>query len=165
MALTAEEQEFLDLSLRALPFWFRGDARAQEFVGMAAKMAGQGRTQATYWLVTQANILTATGVVGSEPDFLNQHALDRGTSRQDGESDEALRERIRSVPEALTRPFLISAVTDIVSEAGEPTSGIAMVELPRDQAFLGKQNPFTGTGGTFVDAGGGTFEFTPDVLF
>ena len=165
MALTANEQELFDLAMRALPFWFRNDTRAAEFVGEAAKIAGAARIQSDYWLGEQALILTADGIVGLEPDWLNQHALDRGTSRQEGESDAALRQRIRNVPDALTRPFLLTAVADVVEAAGEPTTGIAMVELPRDQAFLVDNVVDTGGGGTFTGPVSSEMTFDPDSAF
>ena len=162
MALTANEQQLFDLAQAMMPHWFVND-RDNEFLGLAAKVMGSARVQAEHWR-DMAKILLAVGATATEPDWLNQHAADRATSRQDGETDPALRERLRNVPEALTRTSLLTAVIDIVAEAGEATTGIAMVELPRDKAFLGKQNPFTGTLGEFTGPVGGVMTFTPNVL-
>lgn len=164
MALNAEEQKLFDIAIAALPDWFTASSRDREFLAGAAKEIGAAKVQAEYWLVTQARILTAEGPIGTLPDWLDQHARDRDTRRQDGESNAALRDRIRNVPESLTRSSLLAAVIDVVTAAGEPTAGIAMVELPRDQAFLGKQNPMTGTGGTFVGPVSTVMTFTPTVL-
>lgn len=134
MALTATEQEIFDFAMDAMPPWFREMPRAYEFMGAMAKIMGSANTQHEYWF-EMAEILNAVGIVGLEPDWLNQHAVDRGTRRTEGESDEALRERIRNVTDALTRPAILAAVQAIIDEDGPATPAIGMVELPLDAAY------------------------------
>lgn len=117
MALTADEQKLFDLALSILPHWFQDDKRAMEHLGLCAKEAGAGWTQLVDWM-DNALILQAVGATGSDPDWLNQHAIDRGSTRQSGESDAALRERIRNVPDLLTRQILIDAAQAIVDAQG-----------------------------------------------
>lgn len=163
MALTAEEQKILDFALAAMPSWFTSDERAQEFMGAAAKLMGAGKLQAVHWL-GQTLILDAVGPVGNEPDWLEQHAQDRGTSRQDGETDATLRARLRAVPDALTLPTILSGIQDIMDAAGVPSPIVAIVELPKDGAFFRDSVSDTGTGGEFF----GTppaMEFAPTIPF
>jgi hypothetical protein len=162
MALDSQEQDFMDFALAALPRWMRSD---DVFLRGAAKMFGQVRAQSDYWF-GQTLISDATGPTTGQPDWLNQHARDRGTSRQNGESDQALRQRIRNVPDALTRDSLLAAANAIL--ASESISGtVAMVELPRDGAFSGSWAAATsigGTGGTFALGSSNQVLFTPTTL-
>jgi hypothetical protein len=159
MSLTPEEQELVDLAVGTLPSWFSEDQRALEDMALAAKQLGPARAQLAYWF-DQALITQAVGPIGPEPDWLNQHALDRGTSRQNGETDVALRARIKNVPDALTRPAILSAAQQII-EAEAITGTVAMVELPLDASYLVSNVSNTGVGGTFA-AG---MRFTPAAHF
>lgn len=163
MALTAEEQELFDIARAALPHWFFDNERACEELGQSAKVIGAARTQVVDWLA-KTNILTAPGASGSDPDWLNQHAIDRGTSRRAGESDAALRVRLRSYPNALTRSAIMLAVTDVLT-AVSVTDPAYMVELPRDQIFLTAVTGDAGTGGVFAGPTAGAMTFTPTVPF
>ena len=162
MALTAEEQEFLDFALAALPTWFHDDARQLEDLGMLAKMIGAARAQLEDWF-THTLIGDATGPVGSDPDWLDQHARDRGTSRVSGESDAALRARLQSYEDAVTRDELI-AVAQATVDAEGILGGVAMVELKRDRGFLGTFTSMSGTGGVFTKSGAHAMTFLPDTL-
>ena len=71
-----------------------------------------------------------------EPDWLDQHARDRGTRRQFGEADPALRDRLRNTPEALTRESLLDSINSILSAEGLADTA-NMVELTRDRAYFG----------------------------
>lgn len=84
-----------------------------------------------------------------EPDWLQQHARDRGTARQLGETDAALRERLRNVPDAVTRPSLLTAAQAIVDAAGV-VGTVALVELRRDKGFFRTAASDAGTDGTFT---------------
>lgn len=164
MALSPSEQEIYDFVLASLPPWYRDEARDFEWVGGVAKGAGAADAQGKFWF-SQAMILDAVGATGSDPDWLNQHAVDRGTSRQAGETDEALRERIRNTPDLITRPALLSAAQAIVD--GEGIVGtVALVELLRDKAFFGDNDTDAGTGGVITVADGDGFQtFAPNVAF
>ncbi len=163
MALTAEGQKLLDFALAALPTWFKDSARSFEFTGAAAKINENTHALITYWF-EQALITQADGPTAVDPDWLNQHAKDRGTSRQLGETDAALAERLKNTPDALTRPTILSAAQSII-DAEAIIGSVVMVELRRDRAHFGDFTSDSGTGGTFTDEGLGVFKFTPDVKF
>jgi len=163
MALTPDEQKFYDFAKAALPkFLFQRD-RPEEEMGALAKMFSAVRDQIKSWF-TQSYITTATG---AGPDFLNQHAVDRATRRQSGESDISLRERLRNVPDAVTRPTLLSAVADILDAESivyDPAVYPAMVELNRDAGYYRDATSDSGTGGTFSGTAP-NMVFTPTVDF
>lgn len=148
MALTTDEQKFFDFAKAALPAWIPdGD----EFLMGAAKMFGSVRALIDY-LFGQTLIGNAVGAGVGTPDWLNQHANDRGTRRQLDEEDPALRERLRNIPEALTRLSIIVAIDAIIAAEGI-VGNCALVELPRHGAHSGEYTSDTGTGGTFVKVG------------
>ncbi len=160
MALDAEEQELFDFAIAAMPHWFTSDARQREELYGFAKMFGSVRAVIVYWF-QQTYISGALGPVTGLPDWLNQHAIDLGTRRQFGETDDALRIRLRNTPDALTRTTLISAAQAIIDADG--VSGtVGMVELPRDGAHSGIYTAMTGVGGEFTAPNaGGTMGFAP----
>lgn len=158
MALTAEEQRFYDFAKAALPAWIPdGD----EFLMGAAKMFGSVKALIDY-LFENALIGDAVGATATTPDWLNQHAADRGTRRVLDEDDPTLRERLRNIPDALTRVTLISAIDAILAAAGI-VGTCAMVELPYHGAHSGTYDADQGSGGTFA-VNGTTVSFTPDTL-
>lgn len=161
MSLTTDGQSFFDFAIGALPHWIRDD---DVHLRAAAKTFEAVKTQADYWF-SQTLITQANGPVSGLPDWLNQHARDRATNRQNGESDPALKERIRNIPDALTRASLLAAADAIL--AAESIAGAAgMVELPRDGAICGQvYAPMTGTGGTWSAGAGTSMIFTPTVPF
>lgn len=157
MSLTEDEQALYDFAEGALPSWI---THPDPLLTAAAKQIGASLAQARY-LFAQALIGTAEGATSTTPDWLNQHARDRNTSRQAGESDVALRERLRTIPDAVTRQAILDAANAILAAAG--VSGeAALVELPRDAAWVGTYTALTGTGGTFVQVGTDS-RFTPTV--
>jgi hypothetical protein len=157
-ALTADEQSLLDFATGALPDWVRSP---DEVLASAAKSVAMARAHGDY-LFSQTLITQATGPTSDSPDWLDQHARDRGTSRQAGELDPVLQARLRAVPDAVTRQALLDAANAILAAAGVAGSA-AMLELPRDAAYLGSFTALTGTGGTFAQAGTVT-RFTPTAL-
>lgn len=161
MALTADEQAFLDFALAALPRWMNA---TDEFLLGCAKMFGGVKAMIDYWF-GQTLIGQAVGPATGTPDWLNQHARDRDTSRQYTETDPALRDRLRNVPEALTRASLLAAVNAILT--AESVAGTAaMLELPRDAGYCGTFTSDSGTGGTFAaGASSPLFTFRPTVPF
>lgn len=160
MALTDDEQELLNFALAALPSWVRKDDDA---LRGAAKQIGAARRQWDYWY-SQTLIKQATGPTPTQPDWLNQHARDRGTNRQAGEDDPTLRLRLRNVDDSITRPAIFAAVNSILDAQGIP-SECAILETPRDGAHSGTFTAETGTGGTFAAGAGTTFFLTPTVSF
>jgi hypothetical protein len=160
MALTFDEQQIADFAHAALPSWFPKD---DEFIAGCAKMFGSAKALCDYWF-GQSLIGQATGATATTPDWLAQHARDRATTRQASESDVALRERLRNVPDALTPTSILAAANAILVAQGE-SGAVYMVELSRDQAHSGTYSTLTGTGGTFSAVASGLQTFTPLVSF
>lgn len=159
MALNAQEQELFDFAVAALPAWFTSDERNREELAGFAKLFGSALATVRYWF-GQTLIGSAQGPAPGLPDWLNQHAIDRGTRRQANESTEALRERLQNTPDAVVRKALLDAVNAILAAEGIVGTA-AIVELPRDGAFLGSYVSDTGTGGTFKAGTGTQVLFTP----
>lgn len=158
MTLTPEAQELFDFAIGALPSWLRAN---DEVLTASASMMALARAQSAY-LFGQALITTAEGATATTPDWLNQHARDRGTSRQAGETDPVLQQRLRVIPDALTRQAILDAANAILAAAGVVGSA-AMLELPRDGAWIGVYDAMAGVGGTFTQVGS-VSKFTPDTL-
>lgn len=158
MAFTASEQELYDFAKATIPGWVFQKPRAEEIFEAFVKMFDRVRTNLGEGRA-RSLILQSIGI------WLDLHAADRGTQRQDGESNEALQARIRNVEEAVTRPAILSAAQAIVDAEG--ISGtVRGLELKRDKAFFGTFTARTGTGGTFVDTGvDDIMEFTPSTLY
>lgn len=164
MALDADEQELFDLARKSMPAWYADDARANEHMAACAKVFGAARKQVAHWLQRETRLLLADGPTADEPDWMGQHAADRGTRRQAGESTAALGYRLRNVPDAVIRPALLEAAQAIMAANGDPGAPV-MIELPRDKAYVGSYASLTGTGGSFAFLGGTAMAFTPTVPF
>lgn len=159
MALTLEETKLFEFARDSLPPWIKTE---DEFLKAAAKMGGSVRAIEDY-LFGQALIGTAVGPTsGVTPDWLGQHARDRGTTRAAGESDVELRARLKEFPDALTRAALLATANAILDAAGISDLA-ALLELPRDAARFGFFHFLFGTGGTFAQSGT-VSRFTPAVL-
>jgi hypothetical protein len=156
MPLSADEQKLLDFALAALPHWYQEAERDYEFENASAKMAQDAMDKVTDWLVTQARISTATGATSTEPDWLGQHALDRGTSRFDNESDATLAARIKDVPESLTLESMSDAISVVLTADGV-SAAPALIELRSQRAFINTERSYP-NGTTY--ASGGTFATT-----
>lgn len=159
MTLTADEQELLNFGVGALPDWIAPD---DPLLRAAAKVIGAARATGDY-LFKQALITTADGPTATSPDWINQHARDRGTSRQAGEGDDALRARLRNVPDAITRDAILTAANAVLIAAGVSGQAV-MLELPRDAAYIGTHAAIpqggAGVGGSFAHFGS-MMVFTP----
>lgn len=171
MALTSEEQELVSAVNAAMPGWFKSDTRAQEDLGMMAKIFGPVRALGDHWLKTQSMITLAAGATLTEPDWLAQHARDRGTWRQGGEITDTLRYRLRALPSAttaasVTRTAILAMIAELL--ASELIAGVAaLYEAPRDSAYMiDVVGQATGTGGTFSGPdGSGRMIFLPTTPF
>lgn len=155
--LSAEEQDLLTWLLSSIPRWlWMDDPRfsQQEIWAAAVKSLIRIQRQGEDW-VRATYILTSTDV------WLNQHARDRASFRQESELDPDLRQRLRTVPDVITRSAILSSINGILSAAG--LGPAAMIELPRDGAWLGTYAAMAGIGGTFVQDGT-TTKFTPLTL-
>lgn len=127
--LTAEEQELFDIAKTTLPsFLFANPNAQQEQLAAFAKIFARAKAQVRYWYRQ-----TFIGV--AEEHFLDEHARDRNTRRQDGESDAALQARIPVIDDALTVPALAAAADAILLAAGV-TGSSAVVEVRVDRAVM-----------------------------
>lgn len=156
MAYTAEQQKIYDHVVGSLPPWFVQEVGAEDFLAALVAVFDAVRVY-RQTLVDQTYILTADNGV---PDWLGELAADRGTRQQSGEATDALRQRIRSFPDAVTPPAIASAVNALLTSEG--LGACALVELRYDRAYFGTYTAVTGTGGT-VSAGdvAGEWVFTP----
>lgn len=160
MSLTPDEQALLDFALGSLPDWF-SDAQSRDLAVEAglAKQAGAAQAQTAYWF-RQAYITTADGPTGSLPDWLQLHAMDRGTRRAAGEADDELKTRLRQYPDAVTRDALIGIAQSIVDAAGV-VGTVALLEPRKDRLFMVQNTTMSGTGGTFTAGPGDEARFAP----
>lgn len=112
MPLSSEAQALFDHAKQSLPRWLTGgSSSALEWMYSFTEIFDDVRVQGQDWLdITLLDI--STGVE------LDQHALDRGTSRRASETDAALRERLRQITDALTEPALFDGVDAILDGAG-----------------------------------------------
>lgn len=114
MSLSTEAQALFDHARNSLPRWLTGAPSAAlewlyGFTGVfdGVRVIGRAWLDLTY-------ILKA---IGAE---LDQHAADRGTSRRAGESDDALRYRLRQISDAVTEPAILAGVSAIIDGASVP---------------------------------------------
>lgn len=141
----------------SVPRFYSKSARGREEMNGLAELLGNGVLAAT------DDLLQMTFIGSAERKWLAQHAKDAAVSPQDGEPPDILRERIRHPEDAVTRPFLLAAINNLLAVAG--VSGTAaMAELRRDRAFFGTYTARTGTGGVFATEGS-VRTFTPTVPF
>jgi hypothetical protein len=153
-------QDHIDHVLAALPRWFSDSERTFEEIKAFAEVFDTVDAQTSFWL----NLSYILNANGGPPDWLNQHAKDRGTSRVSGESDALLRARIRTVDTAIT-PESITAYAQSLLDATAVVGTVYSLELVRDRAYLGSFTSQSGTGGTFATVSGTTKKFTPTVAF
>jgi hypothetical protein len=162
VSLDADGLALLKIGTDALPPVFRDDARVLDdlhgLAAMASKVQKVGRD-----MLARAMVETASIDVGGA-DWLGFLAGDYGTGRQENETDPVLRSRMRATPAGVIRSELLALAQAIVDAAGV-VGTVAMVELPRDEAYAGTWGQDTGTGGVFVSLGGDAMKFTPTVRF
>lgn len=161
MALTPEELELERVALSSLPRWITNNETVRESFAAFAAQVGAARTQLAHWLGEMAHVSTSTGVESPDiVDYLDALAKDRGTSRADGESDEALRYRLRNTTDAINYPSLLPLVNGMLEADGVVGTAV-MYDLRSNRAFFGDNEPQLGTGGTFALVSGTTYKFTP----
>jgi len=111
-ALSADEQAMIDHSRNSLPRWLTsGVSSTLEWLHQYKTIFDTTLQQAKGWIYS-TYLSYASGAA------LNQHAIDRGTTRQNAESDSALRERLRNISDALTEPALLFGVDSILDSTG-----------------------------------------------
>lgn len=154
MALDPTEQELFDFAWQAMPRWYRARERAREEISMFAKMWGAIKKVGAFWH-TQGFISNANLASGTEPNWLELHAQDRGTHIADGETATIARKRLVQVPDAVTPVAILSGAQAIVDAAGV-LGTVTMAEMPRDVARMGHLTSASITGGTFSRLPGST---------
>lgn len=167
MSLTADEQILYDFAKGSLPRWLFATPRAEEELGAFIKIFNRARQQIVFY-ASQTYIKNAVGSTSGEPDWLEQHAHDRDTSRQANEDDLALRERLRNREDMLTRGALLAFILSMLEAAGviDPLAlpspeTWALVELRHDRAFFGSYVGVGDEGAYHCEAlGGGAMKFT-----
>jgi hypothetical protein len=141
MPLTPEQQALFDHARQALPRWLtRGRTTALEWLHAFTQIFDSARTQGQEWL----DITYLDNATGAE---LDQHALDRGTSRRVNESDDTLRERLRNITDAVTEPALKTQVDAVLAASALGESH--WVNIRRDRAHCQLQGSST----SFVSRG------------
>lgn len=80
-------------------------------------------------LAAGASLGTATGL------FLDQHGIDRGLRRQEDETDDQYRARLRNPPKAGTVSSIREAVEIIIDGEGF----VVVIELPRGSAYYDRE--------------------------
>lgn len=112
MSLSSEAQALFDHARQSLPRWLTGAANAAlEWLYGFTEVFDEIRVQGQDWI----DITYLENATGAE---LDQHAKDRGTTRRAGESDGALRERIRQITDAVTEPALLVGIDAILDTNG-----------------------------------------------
>lgn len=106
------------------------DTNPEELIGAYAVMFDSTRQQIDAW-VSQCYIKTATDI------WLDQRAIDVGTRRQNGESDDALRGRLASYPDTQTVPALEAALDAMLTQNGI-TTGAEVFTLRMNRAFFNR---------------------------
>lgn len=79
--------------------------------------------------------------------WLNQHAIDRGSNRQDSENDASVIERITTVEEMVTRPAVqakAQAIMTALGAAGSPV--IVELRIDADRAYASSSGYLISTG-------------------
>jgi len=113
MPLSDEAQALYDHARSSLPRWLTSDPSAlNEWLYASAQLGAAVQAQNQEWV-------DETYLDRASPLALNQHALDRGTTRRDGESDDTLRLRLRTVTDVVTEPALLTGINQILDAAGQ----------------------------------------------
>jgi hypothetical protein len=145
--MTDREQKLLNVAKASLPRWLFADGDPPAIVA-DAKVFARLWDQLDEWI--DATYLTrAPGI------WLDQHAVDRNTRRQAGETDAALAERLRHPLDAITLPALTARAQAIVDAEGIGGT-VTILELRRVRAFVGSvDNPHSFVSNGYRIAGTG----------
>lgn len=134
MSLSTEAQALYDHAKQSLPRWLtEGKNSVREWLYGFVSIFDPVRSQGQDWL----DITFITNASGVE---LDQHALDRGTIRRDGEDDATLRLRLISIQDAVTEPAIKTAVDILLAANG--LGPCTIVNLRRDRGHY--QQPLFG---------------------
>lgn len=142
----------------SLPRYWSKAPRTLEDLNAMAEVIAAGMVQADDWT-------RQTYITHAEGKWLRQHAKDRGIYPQEGESEDALRARLQSVDDAVTRPAIIAGVQAILDDHSV-TGALAVVDLRRDRGFFGSYAIRFRSGLTFgTDDETGKLTVLPDTPF
>lgn len=126
MPLSSEAQSLFDHARNALPRWLTGGVNAAlEWLYGYTEIFDEVRSQGQDWV----DVTLIGNAVGVE---LDQHAADRGTSRRANESDEVLRERLRTISDQVTEAAIQKSVDTILT--ADEFNAIAQVKIPVDES-------------------------------
>lgn len=153
VALAALQQELHDFAADAHPQWFSGDEVTREMLIAHAVLLERARRALDHYF-DMTFITRATAGGESDPDWLDGLARELGSYRQEGEGDAALRDRLRSVPAAITRPQILAVVGDFLASRGV-VGDVAMEEIPLEAGYC------LSTPAVIADAAGFAFCITP----
>jgi|FLYL01.1.fsa_nt_gi hypothetical protein len=124
------EEAALKVARDAVPgFLFKYAKGKEEILRGMARMLYLAWLNAEFW-VRMTYITKSVGI------WLAQHAKDRGTFQQSGETTEALRARLRRGRDAVTRPSL-QRVADAITQAEGVAGNSEIVNLCDNCAFWG----------------------------
>jgi hypothetical protein len=154
MPYTADEQKIYDFIRNSLPRFLFAQDNLEEIFGAIVKAFDQVR-QETEALFDASLITSATA---GPPDYLGQHAIDRGTFRQDAENDAALRDRLRTIDDVVSRPALIAAAESVLA-AESIVGDVHIVEIRHGRIYFVLRSHQGG------DSGGIFSGTPPDMLF
>lgn len=133
--------DLISLYKNSVPGDLTSDQIGEDIAATLATILAEAEEEVSR-LAAGVHLGTATGL------FLDQHAKDRGLRRQDGETDDQLRERLRVPPRAGTVSAILDALEQIIGNAGD----VFIIELPKDAFFFDRQSAFFDRGCRF---GGG----------
>lgn len=96
--------------------------------------------------------------------WLDLHARDRSTRRQENEIDDVLRARLKQPSSTVTRESLLDAAQAVVDASGI-VGDVAMLEVRRDGAFFSTYAVDSRVNGGTFEVTGSTVRFTPTIPF
>lgn len=131
---TGDRDQLLEHARGAIPGYFGKADRAGEDLEAFAEMLSVAAGQVADWI-------RRTYLEYAERTWLDEHAADRGTRRQTGESDDELRLRLRVPTDVVTRPALLARTDDLLAAAG--VVGSASMAEGADLGFFLFDTPVT----------------------
>lgn len=145
MALTSRQDALYRWLKSAVPSWLFGGPNAVNETWEAMAVVFEAVQAAGERLLDTTYLLRATG------SWLDVHAREHGTSRRLNETDDSLRERLRTPEDAVTEPALEDAA-DAILTAHSSTTGAKIVSLRMDCARFWT-DPDTGRRHSYLSRG------------
>jgi hypothetical protein len=147
MPLSSEGQGLFDHARRSLPRWLtKGKNTALEWLYGYVAVFESAYIQGLEWY-SLTKIQVASGA------YLDQHAIDRGTVRRLGETDSALRSRLRSITDAVTVVALKQSIDLLLASSGLGTCTILNLRPNRAHfQLVGSSSAFLSRGYRMTNA-------------